>query len=140
MKCVFLTLMLCGLLYGCESPDVTVVRPAPQPADLPRDIPRMWETGPLASEPGEQASTREAVAAADRVFNTLELRGKTRSGVIALLGHPKHSSRSRYNFPFYPAPKEALVYRFDTGAGGWQFNVLFDHQGKVREVERHGIE
>jgi hypothetical protein len=104
------------------------------------DIRRMWETEPLRSRPRELASTERAVNAADRVFSTVELRGKSREQVIALLGDPKHSSRSTYNFPFYPAPANALVYRFDTGAGGWQFNVQFDRAGKVWKVDRYGIE
>jgi hypothetical protein len=45
-----------------------------------------------------------------------------------------------YNFPFYPAPNGCLVYRFDTGAGGWQFNVVFNRDGRVNEVRRYGIE
>lgn len=32
------------------------------------------------------------------------------------------------------------MYRFDTSMGGWQFNVLFDWNGRVSEVQRYGIE
>ena len=115
-------------------------------ADLATDVKRMWATQPLTGDadpdagPNPKGSTSDAVAAASRVFNTVELIGKTREEVIALFGDPRASNDSVYNFPFYPAPKGSLVYRFDTGAGGWQFNVLFDSDGRVREVRRYGIE
>ncbi|HET6407337.1 MAG TPA: hypothetical protein VFG14_05605 [Chthoniobacteraceae bacterium] len=100
----------------------------------------MWQTEPLSGRPGELASTPHAVDAAERVFFTVKLRGMTRHAVIRLLGDPQHSNRSTYNFPFYPAPKDSMVYRFDTGAGGFQFNILFDRQDRVRKVQRYGIE
>jgi hypothetical protein len=73
------------------------------------------------------------------VFNTIQLLGKTRDEVMTLLGDPKLLNDSVYNFPFWPAPKGALVYRFDNGACGWQFNVVFGDDGRVREVQRHWI-
>ena len=63
----------------------------------------------------------------------------TREEVISVLGDPRTSNDSIYNFPFWPAPKGAMVYRFDTGAYGWQFDLLFDEQGKVNEVQRSWI-
>ena len=109
------------------------------------DIRLMWETQRLGGTPdpthgpNPRSSTDRAINAASRVFNTVELVGKTREDVIALLGDPKSSSDSIYNFPFWPAPKDSLVYRFDSGAYGWQFNVLFGEGGKVGRVERHWI-
>jgi hypothetical protein len=55
------------------------------------------------------------------------------------LGDPKSSSDSISNFSFWPAPTGSLVYRFDSGANGWQFNVLFGEDGRVTSVERHWI-
>ncbi len=113
--------------------------------DLPRDLKLMWETqrlrgnaGPNAG-PNPRASTDRAINAASRVFHTVGLAGKTRGEVVALLGDPKQSSDSVYNFPFWPAPPGALVYRFDSGAYGWQFNVLFGADGRVAGIERHWI-
>jgi len=78
--------------------------------------------------------------AASRVFNSVQLVGKTRAEVVGLLGDPQLSSDSIYNFPFYPAQKGSMIYRFDTGSGGWQFDVIFDNNGKVSSIERNGIE
>jgi hypothetical protein len=86
-----------------------------------------------------RGSTDAAINAASRVFNTVELVGLTRGEVIATLGDPKTSSDSIYNFPFWPAPKAAMVYRFDSGDYGWQFNLMLDAQGKVCRVERRWI-
>jgi hypothetical protein len=124
--------------------------PAHFPADgqsqnLPADLKLMWETEPLSGTPdpthgpNPRASTDRAINAASRVFNTVELAGKRKDEVVALLGDPKTSSDSIYNFPFWPAPRGALVYRFDCGAYGWQFNVVFGLRGRVTEVERQWI-
>jgi hypothetical protein len=114
-------------------------------SELSADIGRMWETKPLGGRPDPthgpypRSSTDRAINAASRVFNAAELKGKSSDDVVALLGDPKSSSDSIYNFPFWPAPEGALVYRFDSGSYGWQFNVAFGDDGRVREVERHWI-
>ena len=113
-------------------------------ADLPSDLRLMWETGPMegAADPARRsnrASTDQAVHAASRVFNTVDLSGKTRDEVVLAIGDPKSSNDSIYNFPFWDAPRGSMVYRFDTGAYGWQFNVVFGWRGRVTEVERHWI-
>ena len=121
--------------------------PANHPADgrsenLPADLKLMWETEPLSGTPDRthgpnpRASTDRAINAASRVFNTVELVGKTPEEVKAVLGDPRASSDSIYNFPFWPAPRGALVYRFDCGFYGWQFNVVFGLRGRVNDVER----
>jgi hypothetical protein len=116
-----------------------------QSSNLASELRLMWETRRLSGRPdpthgpNPRCSTDRAINAASRVFNTVELVGKTREEVVALLGDPKTSNDSIYNFPFWPAPKGSLVYRFDSGAYGWQFNVAFGEDGKVREVERHWI-
>jgi hypothetical protein len=110
--------------------------------NIASDIRQMWETKRLGGTPdpthgpNPRSSTDRAINAASRVFNSVELIDKKREEVIVLLGDPKSSSDSIYNFPFWPAPKGSLVYRFDSGAYGWQFNVVFGEDGKVREVER----
>src|SRR5437879_3839468 len=101
--------------------------------DLKRDLKLMWETRRLRGTPdpshgpNPRGSTPRAIEAAGRVFNTVELVGMTQAEVIALLGDPWNSSDSIYNnCPFWPPEEPALVYRFDSGAYGWQFDVLFD--------------
>jgi hypothetical protein len=96
----------------------------------------MWETRRLG---GTLSSTDRAINAASRVINTVELVGKTQEEVASLLGDPHSSSDSSYNFPFYPVPQGSLVYRFDSGMYGWQFNLLLGEDGQVREVQRHWI-
>jgi hypothetical protein len=109
------------------------LRPDTRSDDLAADLKLMWET-----EGG--ASTPKAIRAAERVFATVELAGLTRAEVIDRLGDPRTSSDSRYNFPFYPAGRRALVYRFDNGAWGCQYNVWFGWDGKVRRVQYLMIE
>jgi hypothetical protein len=145
-------LILCGGVWLWRAVGVHWVEPHPgqysseeKSSDLSGDIKLMWETRRLGGTPdpthgpNPRSSTDRAINAASRVFNTVELVGKTREEVVALLGDPKSSSDSIYNFAFWPDPKGALVYRFDSGAYGWQFNVAFGEDGKVREVERHWI-
>ena len=103
------------------------------------DIKLMWETIPM-SDPHQRASSRRATEAARRVFLTVPIVGLTLPEVIQLLGDPKTASRSVYNFPFYPIPKNSIAYRFDTGMGGWQFNLLHDRNGRVTKVIPQGIE
>src|SRR5258708_5236317 len=85
-------------------------------SDVVGDIRLMWETKRLGGThdpthgPNPRSSTDRAINAASRVFNAVELVGKTREEVVGLLGDPKSSSDSIYNFPFWPAPKGALVY------------------------------
>lgn len=143
-----LVLLVVGLWFWCAI-GVHWIEPSPgqvgdgeKSSSVGRDIRLMWETRKLGGTPdathgpNPRSSTDRAINAASRVFNTVELIGKSREKVIGLLGDPNSSSDSIYNFPFWPAPDVALVYRFDSGAYGWQFNVLFDDEDKVSEVER----
>lgn len=78
-------------------------------ADLAADLRLMWETQKLGGTPdpthgpNRRSSTDRAINAASRVFNTVELAGKSREEVIGLIGDPRSSSDSIYNFPFWPA-------------------------------------
>jgi len=106
--------------------------------DLAADKKLMWTTSQLEKRE-VHSSTREAIWAASRVFNTVSLVGRTREEIIELLGNPKTSNNSVYNFPFFPVAEGTLVYRFDTGAYGWQFNVEFNEKGKAQRVTRRWI-
>lgn len=144
----FLIAFLLLLGAGCTSAtdaNPSSSDPAARSGDVERDVKIMWETQPLKVNAGSsaganpQASTDRAINAASRVFNIVVLVGKTRDEVMQLLGDPRGSSKSAYNFPFGPAPTGALVYRFDSGAYGWQFNVIFEADDKVSAVDRHWI-
>lgn len=104
--------------------------------DLADDIKRMWKTVP---HDGFSVSPVSAINAASRVFATVELVGKTTNEVFASVGHNKTSNDSGYNFPFWPVEKGTLVYRFDCGYYGWQFNLKLDANGRVAELERKWI-
>lgn len=110
------------------------------------DLELMWETQPLPGGgdpthgPSPRASTDRAIMAAARVFATTNLVGKTPAEVKELLGDPKTASNSAYNFPFYPPPDNAIVYRFDTGAYGNQYHVLIGEDGTVVNVVNLPIE
>lgn len=116
-------------------------------ADLPADLKLMWETEPLRGTPdpthgtNPRASTDRAIHAASRVFNTVELVGKTGAEVIALLGDPRTANDSIYRSPyaFWPPPPDAVVYCVTNGAYGWQFDVRFGPAGRVRQVDRRWI-
>jgi hypothetical protein len=123
-------LLLCGVAMARQ--------PETNPQEISKsiraDIRRMWETVPMGGERTRKASSFRATEAAYRVFTSIQFVGMTRQEVIHLVGDPQKSSDSIYNFPFYPTPKDMLVYRFDTGTGGWQFNFSFDRHGRVSKV------
>ncbi|MCP4347820.1 MAG: hypothetical protein GY795_20145 [Desulfobacterales bacterium] len=103
--------------------DTSLEDPEKKSSDLKADKRLMWETVPLRRNEG-MASSRGAVWAASRVFNSLELIGLSEQEVIKEIGDPKTSSDSIYNFPFWQVPGNSIVYRFDTGSYGWQFNLI----------------
>ncbi|MCB9879033.1 MAG: hypothetical protein H6835_15670 [Planctomycetes bacterium] len=110
--------------------------------DLEADLRLMWQTAPMHSQPDARASTIAAMMAASRVFNTIELVGKTGAEVRALLGSPQTSSDSVYRHePFFPLTSRALVYRIENGMFGWEFHVLCQgDEEPVTAVERFAIE
>lgn len=120
-----------------DDPQRTNFDEAVASTDLAADLQRMWETEAMGGGDGE-ASTLAAILAASRVFNTVALVGKTGAEVKALLGSPVKSSRSVYRGePFWPLRHRGMVYRFDCGTFGWQFNVYCDgDDARVSEVER----
>jgi hypothetical protein len=105
------------------------------------DRERMWQTVPSIGYPRSnfEVSPVSAINAAGRVFATIELRGKTAAEVANELGERPRPGYG-YDFPFYPTEKGIMVFRFDCGSFGWQFNLVFDAEGRVQSVERHGIE
>lgn len=117
------------------------------PGQTPPDIALMWETKSLdknsSSSSGTPsfASTDRAIEAAARVFSRSELIGMTKHEVIDYLGDPGVKSDSIYNFPFYPPTSgDVLVYRFDNGAWGTQYNIVFDSTGHVVLIDPLPIE
>jgi hypothetical protein len=132
---------LVGLIFFCSALGAESETKVPKFSNSIRaDIKLMWQTVPMSGERGKRASSERAIEAAHRVFTTVPLVGLSRQEIIQLLGDPRKSSDSIYNFPFYPAARSQLVYRFDTGSGGWQFNFTFDRRDCVSKVNPLGIE
>jgi hypothetical protein len=131
------------LLSGCAEDLAT---PDGKSTNLQRDLALMWETKPLRASddpthpPNARRSTDRAIQAAGRVFSTVNLIGKSGDEVWQILGKPQEKSDSMYNFPFYPAPQKGLVFRFDNGAWGMQYNLKLDADGRVTKVELLAIE
>ncbi|OWK38497.1 hypothetical protein FRUB_07617 [Fimbriiglobus ruber] len=100
-------------------------------SDLPADVTAMWAVD------HEGRSPTEAIPIASRVFNTVQLIGLRRDQIVALVGdHHSRRPDGKYNSPFWPPDPGDLVYRFDTGSYGWQFNVKLDGAGICTGVER----
>lgn len=70
-----------------------------------------------------KASSAEANQAAYRLFSNVSMLFKTRSEVLAILGDP--ASISGYGVKAKQEKDADLVYRFDSGLGGWQYTIKF---------------
>ena len=112
--------------------DEDLARQTAKSSDLSADIKHMWKTVPGRDFP---VSPISAINAASRVFESVQFTGKTTNEVFALIGH-NTSNDSGYNFPFYSVETDTVVYRFDCGNFGWQFNLVMDSSGSVQKVER----
>ena len=98
------------------------------------DIKLMWETKTL-HEHHRNFPTARAMDAAYRVFTTVKFKGMTRDEVLQLLGDPRKSGVGTYATQFNT--KDKLVYRFDTGFGGLQFDLAFDRHDHVIKLSSH---
>jgi hypothetical protein len=105
--------------------------------DLDGDLTVMWRTVPLAGETWE-VSPVSGINAAGRVFATVDLKGKTREEAEQAI---RYDPRPRYGYhrPFWPVKKGTWFLRFDCGNFGWQFDITFDDQKRVKAVERRWI-
>jgi hypothetical protein len=99
-------------------------------SDLPADVKLMWSVDNAGRSP------EEAIEAASRVFNTVKLVGMDRDEVFKQIGNHSHRPKGIYNFPFLPRDRDEIVYRFDNGRYGWQFNVKFDEKRTCTGVTR----
>ena len=117
---------------GCWSADKMLY-------DLSDEIELMWETETLKN--GNIVSTRRAQESSFRVFKQLEniLIGLTKNEIVELLGNP-NKNRSIYNFSLDSFQNNDLVYRFDTGNCGWQYNIQFGENLKAVQVKFLPIE
>jgi hypothetical protein len=105
--------------------------------DLEKDLKTIWRTVPVKDEKFEVAPV-SAINAASRVFNTVDLKGKTKQEIEKLLKY-QPQEKYGYNRPFFGKEKGQVVYRFDCGNFGWEFKIAFDKDGKAESVKRQWI-
>ena len=84
-----------------------------------------------------KASTEKAGNAARRIFSNISFLFKTREEVLKVLGDP--STISDYGIKLSPEIDSTIIYRFDTGFGGTEYQINFFHN-KVVGVEFRGLE
>lgn len=107
--------------------------------NLNADIRTMWSVAPKKEGRDWVTATPEAVLAANRVFNTVALRGLNRDQMAKKLRFDLRSSDYGYYAPFWPVARGDLPIRIDTGSYGWQFDVHFNSDQKVTGVTRQWI-
>ena len=93
----------------------------------------------IPSDLGVHFLQRQGKQRFGKYFDDVKLIGLTKDEVIETVGNPKTSNDSKYNFPFFKVNDETMVYRFDTGAYGWQINIHFDKNGRASRVEKKWI-
>lgn len=89
------------------------------------------------SAPMVNASSGEAVQAAQRIFKNVRLVGLSRAQVLAILGDPK--TISGYGVAADTAADSPLTYRFDSGFGGWEYVIRFA-KGVVTQVDQNSLD
>ncbi len=99
----------------------------------------MWSVSPKREGREWVASSYEADAAAERVFNTVNLIGLSRDAVTNALRMDMRSKEYGYVLPFYPVSTNVIPVRIDNGNYGWQFNIVINDSNRVVRVEKRGI-
>lgn len=89
------------------------------------------------SAPVVNASSAEAIQAAQRIFKNVRLVGLYRAQGLAILGDPK--TISGYGVAADAAADSPLTYRFDSGFGGCEYVIRFS-KGVVTQVDQNGLE
>lgn len=110
-----------------------------QSADLDADLKAMWEVNPPEAGREWMTATNEAIWAAVRVFNTVDLKGLSLEEARKILHLHLRDERYGYQLPFWPTPENSYSLRFDNGAWGWQFDLILDEAGNILCVNREPI-
>jgi hypothetical protein len=128
------TILFATSAIGSDSPGGT---PGEKSANLQKDIQEMWSVS--KGDNGFTASTNEAISAANRVFNTVDLKGLSKGEISKLLRVDLRSPKYGYIAPFWPVKENTFVLRFDCGLYGWQFDIYLDKKERCKKVERKWI-
>ena len=107
--------------------------------DLESDLQTMWSVGQPAADRTWVMATDEAIEAACRVFNTLDLVGIPLEEAKKTLKLELRAENYGYKAPFWPAPDNSFTLRFDNGFWGLQYNLITNEEGEIIEVQREWI-
>lgn len=107
--------------------------------DLEADIRAMWQVGDPEPDRTWVTATSEAIRAANRVFNTVELHGMTLDDAKQILRLDLRAPNYGYIAPFWPVGDNTYPLRFDNGCWGWQFDIIVDEHDCITEVRRTWI-
>ncbi len=127
-----------------EEPDSQVVAST----DLDTDKAKMWKLVEMQTvdDTGDVTYFVSPVSAINAAARVMEAEKKNLIGlkteeVLLLLKHDPNHRKGSYNFPFWPLNEneKAIVFRFDCGRFGWQFDLLMDENDNVVEVRRQWI-
>jgi hypothetical protein len=88
-------------------------------------------------KPPLRASSGKAIEAARRLFKNVSFVGLPRAEALSILGDPR--TISDYGIAASPAPDSSLVYRFDSGFGGYQYTLHFNAD-RVTKVFEEGLD
>lgn len=124
-------------LSGCRHAVQQAATPEPY-AGFRQDVSVLRDTAQASTaDPSIRGSSAKASQAARRVFTQVEFTGKTKTEVLDLLGDPK--TISSYGVAAAPGGHTPLVYRFDSGYGGWEYTLHFTN-GVVTRVEEQSLD
>ena len=107
-------------------------------AGFKQDVALLRDTAPASTtDITLRGSSAEASLAARRVFTQIDYVGKSKAEILAILGDPK--TVSSYGIAAQPGENTPLVYRFDSGYGGWQYTLHFTN-GVVFRFKEEGFD
>jgi hypothetical protein len=140
-----LTLIALPLLLLRRVPDDEL--PGQDPVELPdarsddldADLKLMWEVGDPVEDRNWVTATPEAVWAANRVFNSIDVVGLKVDELETKVRLHLRSKDYGYRAPFWPVDEGTYFLRFDTGAWGWQFEFPLDAEQRITKMNKQWI-
>lgn len=142
--CLVVIAALMGVAVGWAVPGVWSPKPAAARVERTRELPdtpmardlRLLRKTNLVMPDLIEASSPEAIHAAERIFAKVSFVGMSKDDVLWLLGDPR--TISGYGEKMGPGRDDPIEYRFDTGWWGRGYIVEFE-DGKVSKVRSFGI-
>jgi hypothetical protein len=107
--------------------------------DLEADLNLMWEVGDTEEDRDWVTATPDAVWAANRVFNSIDVVGLKVNELEAKVKLHLRSKAYGYRAPFWPVDDGIYYLRFDAGAWGWQFEFPLNEQQRITKMNKRWI-